>query len=290
MKTSPWRLVSNAIGARAVISAEVGRRPPMRVERYMFQARQQRLPALDCAVLVVHLGGARVSGGRLHRRPSSFIPSVALFLAPGCPSEWFPEGPIDVAGLYLPAAAGERLARLIPQAAGGPAQFSFSDPLVTAATLQLVEEVARGSGADTRFVDELCRLLLRQTERVLRGRAGHRLPPPQTQLGRLRSTVAWIDDHLGEKITNAALATQAGLGESYFRHVFTNAFGVPPNQYVQRRRLERARELLAVTHLPIDQVAAECGFASQSYLTTCFKGRHGVTPARYRRAVTQQAR
>jgi len=45
--------------------------------------------------------------------------------------------------------------------------------------------------------------------------------------------------------------------------------------------------LLTVTHLPIAHIATECGFASQSYLTTCFKARHGATPARFRRAVTQ---
>lgn len=280
-------MVSKAIGVRPVVSADVGRKHPLRVERYLFLARQQRLPALDCAVLVVHLGGARVSGGKLHGRPTSFIPSVALFLPPGCPSEWFPEGAIDVAGLYLPAAAGERLARLVPGAHASPAEFSFADPLVTAATMQLVEELARGPGADGRFLEDLSRLLIRQTERVLLGRAGNRLSPSRTQLGRMRSVVAWVDRHLGDEITNTALARQAGLGESYFRHVFARAFGATPGQYVQQRRLERARELLTVTQLPIAQIAMECGFASQSYLTTCFKARHGVTPARFRRAVTR---
>jgi len=150
-----------------------------------------------------------------------------------------------------------------------------------------VEELARGPGADARFLEDLSRLLIRQTERVLRGRAGNRLSPSRTQLGRLRSVLAWIDRHLGEELTNAALARQAGLGESYFRHVFARAFGISPSQYVQQRRLERARELLTVTHLPIAHIATECGFASQSYLTTCFKARHGATPARFRRAVTQ---
>ena len=183
MATSPWRTVSRALGVRPLVSAEVGRRRTIRVERYVFQARQQRLPALDCAVLIVHLGGARVSGGKLHGKSSSFIPSVALFLTPGCASEWFLEGPIDVAGLYLPAVTGERLSRLVPDAHGGPAEYSFADPLVTAATLQLVEELARAPGADARFLDDLARLLIRQTERVLLGRAGSRLSPSRTQLG-----------------------------------------------------------------------------------------------------------
>ena len=85
------------------------------------------------------------------------------------------------------------------------------------------------------------------------------------------------------------LARQVGLGESHFRHVFARSFGVSPNQYVQGRRLERARELLTLTSRPIAHIATDCGFASQSYLTTCFKARHGVTPARFRRALAGRA-
>jgi AraC family transcriptional regulator len=70
--------------------------------------------------------------------------------------------------------------------------------------------------------------------------------------------------------------------------VFVKAFGVSPNQYVRQRRLERVRELLALTSRPIAHIASDCGFTSQSYLTTCFKARHGVTPARFRRALLQQ--
>ena len=119
MAITPWRKVSRTIGVQPVVSANIGLRNPIRVERYLFQARRQEIPALPTALLIVHLGGARVSGGRLHGRPASYVPSFAVFLAAGCPSRWLLEGAIDVAGFYLPVALGDRLARQVETAAEG---------------------------------------------------------------------------------------------------------------------------------------------------------------------------
>ena len=288
MPITPWRKINRALGVRPVVSADIGLRAPMRVERYLFQARRQEIPAIATALLIVHLGGARVSGGRLHGRQSSYLPSFAVFIAAGCPSRWLLEGAVDVAGFYLPAALGDRLARHADAAGEATSEYQFSDPLVTAVALQIVEELRHGPDADARFLDELGRVLVRQTERVFEGRSGSRLSPSPIQLSRLRSALGWIDRHLDAEITNAALARHVGLGESHFRHVFVKAFGVSPNQYVRQRRLERARHLLTLTSRPIVHIASDCGFTSQSYLTTCFKARHGVTPARFRRALLRQ--
>ena len=287
MAITPWRKVSRTIGVQPVVSANIGLRNPIRVERYLFQARRQEIPALPTALLIVHLGGARVSGGRLHGRPASYVPSFAVFLAAGCPSRWLLEGAIDVAGFYLPVALGDRLARQVETAAEGSSEYQFSDALVTAATLQIVEELRLGPEADARFLDDLARGLVRQTEGVFAGRTGGRVSPAPTQLSRLKSALDWIDRHLDTEINNTALARHVGLGESHFRHVFAAAFGVSPSLYVRQRRLERARELLALTSRPIAHIASDCGFASQSHLTTCFKARHGVTPARFRRVLLQ---
>ena len=266
MPLTPWRKVSKALGVRPVVSADIGLRTPMRVERYLFQARRQEIPALPNALLIVHLGGARVSGGRLHGRQSSYVPSFAVFLAAGCPSQWLLEGAVDAAGFYLPAALGDRLTRQVEVAAEGASEYQFSDSLVTAAALQIVEELRRGPDADAQFLDQLGRVLMRQTERVFAGRTGSRVSPTSTQLGRLKSTLTWIDRHLDAELSNAVLARQVGLGESHFRHVFAKAFGVSPNQYVRQRRLERERvgdeevvvgnavrrrETVGVAHVPL---------------------------------------
>jgi AraC family transcriptional regulator len=50
------------------------------------------------------------------------------------------------------------------------------------------------------------------------------------------------------------------------------------------RRLERARELLETSAMPIAEVAERSGFASQSHLTRVFSGTFGVSPGQFRRA------
>jgi AraC-like DNA-binding protein len=54
---------------------------------------------------------------------------------------------------------------------------------------------------------------------------------------------------------------------------------------VLRQRLTRAQRLLQTTTLPIVEIALQYGFANQSYVTTVFKRRVGLTPQRYRRHV-----
>ena len=49
------------------------------------------------------------------------------------------------------------------------------------------------------------------------------------------------------------------------------------------RRIERAREMLARSALPIKAVAAECGFSDQAHLTRVFAATTGETPAAFRR-------
>ena len=53
---------------------------------------------------------------------------------------------------------------------------------------------------------------------------------------------------------------------------------MPLHQYVTDRRLERAASLIT-QGVPIAQVALDCGFSSQSHLTSTMHGRKGVTPA-----------
>jgi AraC family transcriptional regulator len=214
-----------------------------------------------------------------------YVPSFALFLPAGCASEWTLEGAVDVAGVYLPDEVGERCARIARRHGhdGGP--VPFTDRLVSALCQQIVDELGAGTAADLRYLVDVGRLLVRQTERVLAGRAGQRIVPSWIQLGRLKVVLEHIDRDLGGDLSTEALARQAGVGASYFRRLFAQALNQSPRSYVRGRRLDRARVLLAETNLPLPRIADECGFGSQSYLTTCFKARHGVTPARFRHAV-----
>ncbi|WP_345711050.1 helix-turn-helix transcriptional regulator, partial [Kineococcus glutinatus] len=68
----------------------------------------------------------------------------------------------------------------------------------------------------------------------------------------------------------------------HFARLFRVATGCSPHQHVLRRRVERARELVVGTAVPLAQVAARCGFADQSHLTRALRRELGVTPAALR--------
>ena len=68
-----------------------------------------------------------------------------------------------------------------------------------------------------------------------------------------------------------------------FSRRFRETFGCPPYAYVITRRLERARELIEKSALPLKQIAPACGFNDQAHMTRVFKARLNVTPDQLRR-------
>ena len=66
----------------------------------------------------------------------------------------------------------------------------------------------------------------------------------------------------------------------HFARAFKQATGETPHRFVLRRRLERAKLALARGEPPV-QVAAACGFASQSHFGVRFQEATGLTPGRY---------
>ncbi|MGF1728550.1 helix-turn-helix domain-containing protein [Photobacterium kasasachensis] len=93
----------------------------------------------------------------------------------------------------------------------------------------------------------------------------------------------YILQHLTRKISVTQLAGLVFLGESQFHYLFKEQTGVTPHQYVLKKRLEMAKQLIEESHLSLAQVAQSSGFASQSSFTQAFSRLYGMPPARYRK-------
>lgn len=102
---------------------------------------------------------------------------------------------------------------------------------------------------------------------------------------RLRRVLAFIEDNLGGDLSLETIAVEAGLSASHFQRAFGQAAGTPVHQYVIRRRVERARELLANKALPLSEVALRAGFAHQSHLAYHMRRALGVSPLELRKAL-----
>jgi transcriptional regulator GlxA family with amidase domain len=101
---------------------------------------------------------------------------------------------------------------------------------------------------------------------------------------RLSRVLRFVDQHLEEHITLASMANAAGLTRMHFAAQFRLAAGVRPHEYLLRRRIWKACELLSRTRLSIVQVALIVGFQTQAHFTTVFKRLVGAPPLRWRRS------
>ena len=99
----------------------------------------------------------------------------------------------------------------------------------------------------------------------------------------LQRVVEAVEARLGYDWSVDEMAREAGLSPFWFAHLFKEKVGVSPRTFVQRRRLACARRMLADGHMSLTDIAAHCGFGSQSWFTTAFRREHGITPAAYRR-------
>ena len=98
----------------------------------------------------------------------------------------------------------------------------------------------------------------------------------------LRRIVAYIDAQLDQPLTLAQLAAEAALSEYHFARMFRSSMGEAPHQYVMRRRMETAQQLLKFSTLPVTEIALRCGFHSSSHFSNRFRQQHGVAPSVWR--------
>lgn len=94
----------------------------------------------------------------------------------------------------------------------------------------------------------------------------------------LRSVVALVQSRLGDPPSVGELASAAGCSASVLSRRMHRVFGLSPQQYVLRARLDHAVELLS-GDLPLAEVAHLCGFYDQPSFTRTFASHTGETPA-----------
>jgi AraC family transcriptional regulator len=107
--------------------------------------------------------------------------------------------------------------------------------------------------------------------------------------GRLARIVRHIDAQLDGSLRVSDLAEMAGLSRSHFSRAFQRSTGDPPQRFILKRRICRARDLLSSDGASIAQVAVRAGFSSQAHLSTAFKEEVGTTPGLYRAAFRRVA-
>ncbi len=89
----------------------------------------------------------------------------------------------------------------------------------------------------------------------------------------------FIRDHLSEKLAMSDIADGCGLSVSRFAHKFTEVFGVSPQAYVEKLRLEYAKRLLETSVTSVKEVAFASGFPDSLYFSRRFRRAYGLSPS-----------
>jgi AraC family transcriptional regulator len=92
-----------------------------------------------------------------------------------------------------------------------------------------------------------------------------------------------MDAHIGGGVTLDDLARACNLSKRHFTRAFRQSTRMAPYQWLQYRRMEKARQLLETSFAPLSMIALDCGFADQSHFTRTFSRLVGVTPGIWRR-------
>ncbi|MGW1892023.1 helix-turn-helix transcriptional regulator [Streptomyces sp. NPDC002004] len=79
-----------------------------------------------------------------------------------------------------------------------------------------------------------------------------------------------------------AVAAHAGYSRYHFVRAFKAAYGETPGQYLSRRRIERAEDMLRTANLSVTEICHLVGFSSLGTFSARFKALTGLTPSEYR--------
>lgn len=96
----------------------------------------------------------------------------------------------------------------------------------------------------------------------------------------------YIQQNLADRnLSVQQLAATAQMSQVHFRRLFHDLCGMSPVKYLVNARVEKAKSLLGLSEMRLEDVAAQTGFSSTAHLCAAFKNVTGQTPGQYRKGI-----
>jgi AraC family transcriptional regulator len=250
------------------------------------------IPQDDAYVLTLHLRNRPAGGisaeGRWNK-PENFAAGNAgiVDLRMKLMSEY--AGPLHCMSFYLKRevlnreadeAEAPRIVDLRHRAGQG-----FSDPIVRHLLMSLRPALAVAPNeVNPLYADHVSRAIVAHMATTY---GGLRVRPSMARGGltpaQERRAKDLMDARLDGSLTLADLAGACRLSLRHFARAFRQSTGQPPHRWLVARRLDKAQALLETSNRSLNEIAALCGFASQSHFTRVFTGSMGLSPGAWRR-------
>ncbi len=162
--------------------------------------------------------------------------------------------------------------------------FGHFDPVVYNLGQTLVASLAQPSSASKIFVNHVLHAL---NSHFVCSYGGVRVSSPRSRGGlsaqQIRRATNFLEEHLDGNIDLQQVAEVCDLSVSHFARAFKQTFRRPPFKWLIDRRVDKAKQLMMTSRLPLADIAIRCGFADQSALNRSFKRIFGVPPGTWRR-------
>ena len=94
----------------------------------------------------------------------------------------------------------------------------------------------------------------------------------------------WIRLHYAEQLNVTKVATEFNYHPGYLSSVFKKYTGVSLMDFINRTKIDAAKEILLSSSEPIKQISSRLGFSDEKYFMKVFKRLEGTTPSKYRNA------
>ncbi len=189
---------------------------------------------------------------------------------------------IQIASRFLQRVATEALA-MNPDRLELLPEFRTRDPQIEAIGMMLLAELQQDNLGGRLYIESLANVL---AVHLLRQYAADKRELPSYEGGlperQLLQVLDYIHESLDQDIKLADLAGLIEMSQFHFSHLFKQAIGTSPHQYLLQQRVERAKQLLKQTDQSIIDIAFLCGFNSHSHLSKQFRQFTGMTPTAYR--------
>lgn len=227
----------------------------------------------------------QIKGGRTHtslygKGDISLTPAKVPFFARWDSDDHYLQ--IRIASGFIQNVAREAL-EMNPDRLELLPEFRIRDSQIEAIGMMLLAELQQENLGGRLYIESLANILavhlLRQYSASKLRLAIYEGGLPDRQL---MLVLEYINEHLDREIKLADLAQLLDMSQFHFSHMFKQAIGTSPYQYLLQQRVERAKQLLKQSERSIAEIALDCGFNSHSHLSKQFRQLTGITPKAYR--------
>jgi AraC family transcriptional regulator len=162
----------------------------------------------------------------------------------------------------------------------------LSTPFVQDAQVSIIanlfqQEMQTGGMGGQLYAESLCNILIVHLLRHYCAFSPVLEAPSNLSSSQLNQVISYVETHLSQNIPLSCLAQIARMSKYHFSRSFKKSTGITPHQYILRRRVERAKQLLQQSPASVLDVALACGFAHPGHLSRHFKRLVGMTPKKF---------